>query len=61
MALAAVRSYQVLSDPSLREQYDLRGEESVSGAGMMDGAIFFTMLFGSEKFAPLIGELCVSL
>lgn len=29
----------------------------MSGAGMMDGAIFFTMLFGSDRFAPLIGEL----
>jgi hypothetical protein len=29
----------------------------VSGSGMMDGAIFFTMLFGSDRFAGLIGEL----
>eukprot|EP00038_Savillea_parva_P004240 m.135552 g.135552 ORF g.135552 m.135552 type:complete len:646 (+) comp11419_c0_seq3:259-2196(+) len=51
------QAYQVLSDPKARQQYDLRGEESVSGGGMMDGAIFFTMLFGSDRFNGLVGEL----
>ena len=49
-------AYQVLSDPSTRERYDAKGAEAV-GSDFIDPAAIFTMLFGSEKFDHLVGEL----
>jgi hypothetical protein len=50
-------AYQVLSDPSTRSAYDAMGEDGVDGAPKMDGAALFSMIFGSELFEPLVGEL----
>ena len=66
-------AYQILSDEQLRcaprlspsfhdprlarFNYDQRGKEGVEGAPQMDSAALFAMIFGSEKFEPLVGEL----
>jgi curved DNA-binding protein CbpA len=50
-------AYQVLSDEQLRANYDNHGKDGVEGAPKMDSAAMFAMIFGSEKFEPLVGEL----
>lgn len=50
-------AYQVLSDEQLRFNYDERGKEGIEGAPKIDSASLFAMIFGSEKFEPLLGEL----
>ena len=50
-------AYQVLSDDQLRANYDNNGKDGVEGAPKMDSAAMFAMIFGSEKFEPLVGEL----
>ena len=50
-------AYQVLSDPSTRASYDSMGAEGVDGQPKMDGAALFSMIFGSELFMPLVGEM----
>ena len=50
-------AYQVLSDPSTRATYDAAGEDGIDGVPKMDGAALFSMIFGSERFEPLVGEL----
>jgi curved DNA-binding protein CbpA len=50
-------AYQVLSDERLRANYDRDGKEGVEGAPKVDAASLYAMIFGSEKFEPLIGEL----
>merc|ERR1711865_464444 len=50
-------AYQVLSDPSTRSTYDSMGKDGVDGAPKMDGTALFSMIFGSELFEPLVGEL----
>jgi curved DNA-binding protein CbpA len=50
-------AYQVLSDEQLRANYDSRGKDGVEGAPKMDSAAMFAMIFGSENFEPLVGEL----
>eukprot|EP00611_Tribonema_gayanum_P019316 TRINITY_DN3325_c0_g1_i6.p1 TRINITY_DN3325_c0_g1~~TRINITY_DN3325_c0_g1_i6.p1 ORF type:complete len:520 (-),score=256.00 TRINITY_DN3325_c0_g1_i6:207-1766(-) len=54
---AVAEAYQTLSDAQLREQYDKMGSEALAAAPMMDGAAFFAMVFGSEKFEALVGEM----
>jgi len=51
--------YQVLCDPALRSKYDKDGESGVQDQTnvRMDPAVFFSLLFGSEKFMPWTGEL----
>jgi hypothetical protein len=49
-----------LSDETLRENYDKGGKEGVEGAPKVDSATLFAMIFGSEKFVPLVGELKLS-
>lgn len=49
-------AYQILSDDNQRAAYDREGEEGVKGAKTMDSKHMFEMIFGSEKFEPLIGE-----
>ncbi|ODV92311.1 hypothetical protein CANCADRAFT_48100 [Tortispora caseinolytica NRRL Y-17796] len=51
-------AYQVLSDPALRQKYDQFGkQQAIPDAGFEDPTEFFTMIFGGEAFADLIGEL----
>jgi len=51
-------AYQVLSDPQLRKKYDREGKEGIQqGRQRMDPSLFFSLLFGSERFDPWIGEL----
>ena len=50
-------AYQVLSDEQLRANYDNRGKDGIEGAPKMDSAAMFAMIFGSEKFEPIVGEL----
>lgn len=53
-------AYQVLSDERLRANYDRDGKDGVEGAPKMDAASMYAMIFGSEKFEPLIGELRIA-
>ena len=54
-------AYQVLSDEGLREKYDKMGQEGLKDMPTMDSKVIFEMIFGSEKFEPLIGEMQLSL
>lgn len=54
-------AYQILSDDRLRQQYDLGGRETISeDQAQLDPNTLFAMIFGSEKFEPLIGELTIA-
>ncbi|KAL9130670.1 MAG: hypothetical protein Q9217_001197 [Psora testacea] len=51
-------AYQVLSNKELRARYDKHGKEQAKpDQGFEDPAEFFSMIFGGEAFADLIGEL----
>jgi len=50
-------AYQVLGNEELRAKYDAYGAEALAGDQFVDTGAFFTMLFGSEKFEPLVGRL----
>eukprot|EP00930_Biecheleria_cincta_P037841 TRINITY_DN26000_c0_g1_i1.p1 TRINITY_DN26000_c0_g1~~TRINITY_DN26000_c0_g1_i1.p1 ORF type:complete len:764 (+),score=192.93 TRINITY_DN26000_c0_g1_i1:46-2337(+) len=51
-------AYQVLSDAESRKKYDRDGKAGIQeGNVKMDPAVFFSLLFGSERFEPWIGEL----
>ncbi|KAK9826317.1 hypothetical protein WJX74_008417 [Apatococcus lobatus] len=52
-------AYQVLSNPELRARYDQHGEDGLD-VNFMDGAEFFTMLFGCDRFEHLVGELMLA-
>jgi hypothetical protein len=54
------QAYQVLSDENLRANYDRGGKDGVEDAPKMDSSTLYAMIFGSEKFIPLIGELKVT-
>lgn len=54
------QAYQVLSDETLRANYDRGGKDGVEDAPKMDSSTLYAMIFGSEKFIPLIGELKVT-
>lgn len=54
------QAYQVLSDETLRANYDAGGQSGVEGAPKVDSATLFAMIFGSEKFVPLVGELKIA-
>ena len=41
---------QVLSNPELRERYDKHGVQALD-VDFMDSVEFFTMLFGSDRYA----------
>lgn len=47
----------MLSDEDLRNNYDKGGKDGVEGAPQADSATLFAMIFGSEKFESLVGEL----
>eukprot|EP00611_Tribonema_gayanum_P000247 TRINITY_DN1017_c0_g2_i1.p1 TRINITY_DN1017_c0_g2~~TRINITY_DN1017_c0_g2_i1.p1 ORF type:complete len:347 (-),score=147.55 TRINITY_DN1017_c0_g2_i1:357-1397(-) len=51
---------QTLSDEELRLRYDKYGRAGTADAPVMDSAAFFAMVFGSEKFEPLVGEMKMS-
>jgi len=55
-------AYQVLSEPKARSNYDKFGLDSLEESGQteMDPAILFTMLFGSDQFQHLIGQLALA-
>lgn len=55
-------AYQILSDPKLRETYDKSGKKGIdqSNIPQVDPAIFFSALFGSEKFEPYVGKLSIA-
>ena len=50
---------QVLSNADLRAKYDAHGVEGLD-VNFMDTAEFFSMLFGSESFDHLLGELSLA-
>ncbi|KAK2871751.1 hypothetical protein FQN49_002863 [Arthroderma sp. PD_2] len=51
-------AYQVLSDETLRKQYDKFGKDkAVPGGGFEDPAELFGMIFGGEAFVDWIGEI----
>ena len=52
-------AYQVLADPNTRARYDRHGASSLD-VNFMDAGVFFTMLFGSERFEPYIGKLALA-
>lgn len=55
-------AYQVLSDPKSRKKYDEEGEKGVQDRRVkVDPMMFFSFLFGSERFEAWIGELYVDL
>ena len=44
-------------DDEIRAKYDKDGEEGLQNAQTMDSKAMFEMIFGTEKFDPLLGEL----
>ena len=50
---------QVLGNAELRERYDQHGTQGLD-VNFMDASEFFTMLFGSDKFEHLVGELMLA-
>ena len=52
------KAYQVLIDEEQRKKYDEMGEDGIDQSkNSMDSKAIFEMIFGSEKFEPLLGEL----
>ena len=47
-------------DDGLRKKYDEGGEESIKNDKTVDSKLIFEMIFGSDKFESLIGELALS-
>eukprot|EP01084_Bolivina_argentea_P177643 307159_1 len=50
-------AYQTLIDDNLRDAYDKDGKAGTENAPMMDPNTFFAMVFGTESFEPLVGEM----
>jgi len=53
------KAYQVLSDPALRAKYDAQGSDGIDQQQIpqIDPVMFFSVLFGSEKFENYTGKL----
>ena len=47
-------------DDGLRKKYDEGGEESIKNDKTVDSKLIFEMIFGSDQFESLIGELALS-
>lgn len=47
-------------DDGLRKKYDEGGEEGIKNDKTVDSKLIFEMIFGSDKFESLIGELALS-
>lgn len=54
------QAYQVLIDDKNREKYDKMGQEGLKDVQVMDSKAIFEMIFGSELFDPILGELKIS-
>jgi len=54
---AVGEAYQVLGNEELRAKYDKEGRKALEEHPLVDPSHFFAMLFGSEPFEYLIGEL----
>eukprot|EP00392_Amoebophrya_sp_AT5.2_P014195 g14337.t1 len=56
------QAYQILSDPQLRETYNKAGKSGLSKQDMpdIDPALFFSVLFGSERFDTYTGKLYIA-
>eukprot|EP01039_Chlorochromonas_danica_P003117 gene3117-3414_t len=54
------QAYQILSDENLRANYDNNGMGEVEKQVSLDSNTLYAMIFGSEKFEPLIGELQIT-
>eukprot|EP00450_Noctiluca_scintillans_P024350 CAMPEP_0194513774 /NCGR_PEP_ID=MMETSP0253-20130528/46103_1 /TAXON_ID=2966 /ORGANISM="Noctiluca scintillans" /LENGTH=478 /DNA_ID=CAMNT_0039357355 /DNA_START=40 /DNA_END=1476 /DNA_ORIENTATION=- len=54
-------AYQVLSDETTRAKYDVGGAAGLEQEPKMDAKAFYTMMFGSEEFEPLVGKMNVLL
>ena len=50
-------AYQVLSNEDTRAKYDAKGLEGLDTPPMLDSSMMYAMIFGSEQFEDLIGEL----
>lgn len=60
---ALSHAYHILSSDPLRAAYDREGAEAAGleeSMPSLDPALFFTVLFGSEKFEPYVGRLKLS-
>ncbi|SOV20261.1 RESA-like protein with PHIST and DnaJ domains [Plasmodium gaboni] len=53
-------AYQVLSDEERREEYNNSGKSAIEKMFFIDGSVFFTLLFSSEKLCDYIGTLQIS-
>ena len=54
-------AYQVLIDPESRARYDASGSKSFEESNLvLDPVVFFSILFGSQKFEEYIGELSMA-
>jgi hypothetical protein len=51
------QAYQILGDEKMRQDYDNRGKAVVESAPTLDPGMFYTLLFGSDCFEALVGEL----
>jgi curved DNA-binding protein CbpA len=54
------QAYQVLADEKTRTAYDTRGKASLESSRTMDAGALYTLLFGTEAFEAIIGELSLS-
>ena len=52
-------AYGVLADPRSRAHYNSHGRAAAPPKSL-DAGVFFTMLFGSERFEPYIGTLALA-
>jgi len=53
-------AYQVLSNEDARAKYDAKGLDGLKDTQLMDSSTMYAMLFGSEQFEDLIGELQIA-